>query len=390
MSRSRRSAFTLIELLVVIAIIALLMALLLPAIQKVREAANKMLCGSNLRQIAIAAHNYHGDFNRLPPGWVGPNRTFGTTNTGGGGPGPAANRGPFISCLVYLLPYMEADNIFKNTKITDRVNPLPAQAAAVGAGPVSDNLVEERQPYWLGSNGLVNVGPNVGQARIKAFLCPSDDANESPRTMMALNATFLGSGWDWGTNFGVGDGTSALLGRTNYLGVAGLIGDEDNWVAGDGFWSAALRFNGIMRNRSRLTLGQLTVQDGTSNTLMFGETLGGRSVGNRTSAPSWFGCGSMFTHRGIGRFGFDADQGGDYEERFGARHPAGAQFAMGDGSVRTLRRGNMTDGWWCRFDWAWAFYNGAPGTDGTVDWCAFQQLAGYRDGKNIDVSVITD
>lgn len=253
---------------------------------------------------------------------------------------------------------------------------------------MSDNLVEERQPYWLGSNGLVNVGPNVGQARIKAFLCPSDDANESPRTMMALNATFLGSGWDWGTNFGVGDGTSALLGRTNYLGVAGLIGDEDNWVAGDGFWSAALRFNGIMRNRSRLTLGQLTVQDGTSNTLMFGEGLGGNGVGQRMHVWSWMGVGTMSTGYGLGRANMpcinDAPpalganptpgQDGAHWYRFSSNHAAGVQFCFGDGSVRLLKYGSTTQ----------------PTVSLTSDWAILQQLGGKRDGLSYDTNAVME
>lgn len=94
----RRKAFTLIELLVVIAIIAILMALLLPAVQKVRAAADRMHCASNMRQIGIALHNFHNDFRILPAsGWTS------------AGPGNPAGR--YVGWRAVLTPYIEQDNI---------------------------------------------------------------------------------------------------------------------------------------------------------------------------------------------------------------------------------------------------------------------------------------
>src|SRR4051812_42284246 len=145
----RRSAFTLIELLVVIAIIALLMALLLPAVQKVREAANRMLCGSNLRQLGIAAHNYHNDYSKLPPGYYGPMRAAGSTDIA---PEAHPERGPWVGCLVPLMPYLEQDNLFRSLWTT-QLN-YPSGPPEVLAPPIGLQLNQERYAWWTGLGNI--------------------------------------------------------------------------------------------------------------------------------------------------------------------------------------------------------------------------------------------
>ncbi len=146
----RRHGFTLIELLVVIAIIAILIALLLPAVQKVRESANRMTCQNNLKQLGIAMHNYHGVHKKFPSG---------SFNSSTWGP----------SALVFLLPYVEQDNTFK----------MFDTSKASGASP---------DPGGFSGN---DIG---GQQRIPLLLCPSD-------RFQGTNTLF---GW---TNYHVNYGT---------------------------------------------------------------------------------------------------------------------------------------------------------------------------------------
>src|SRR5262245_37078647 len=158
-----RRGFTLIEVLVVIAIIAVLIGLLLPAVQKVREAASRMSCQNNLKQMGIAAHNYHGDHGKFPVGVHLP-VMVGDRPTGG------------TNFFVELLPHFEQDNLYKTWDFTDlRKNvagdkkATPAQVIKILICPsdplpetVVNNTAEATPPWARGYYGMTSYGGNAG------------------------------------------------------------------------------------------------------------------------------------------------------------------------------------------------------------------------------------
>jgi prepilin-type N-terminal cleavage/methylation domain-containing protein len=327
---TRRQGFTLIELLVVIAIIAILIGLLVPAVQKVREAAARIQCENNLKQIGLAAHAYHDSFNKLPPGYWGP-----YPNTAEPTP---PYKYQYTGVLTALLPYVEQGPLYR--QVTAAVPGDYFQLSGTGA------------PFWSITGLQPTVASGLSNAQISIFLCPSDAPEmASLGAMVVLHEYINPANGHLTLNGAYYPGVSGTIGKTSYLGVGGYFGLLNR------------TYRGAFSNRTRTRL--IEFRDGTSNTLLFGEALGNitNADGSQTRAfcYGWMGSGSLVTAWGL------PTSGKDNWYQFASQHTGVVQFCFGDGSVRSLRQGLVA---------------------GTDDGNNFIYLSGISDGAVVDSSSV--
>ena len=286
MTKGKRHGFTLVELLVVIAIIGILIGMLLPAVQQVREAARRSACSNNMRQISLAALNYESAFGLFP---------FGVRETGG----PDDPTIPYIEDLnndtpprnaqwawsAFLLPYVEGNNIFQRFRI---------QGDESAATRLQDGASGFELPLDPANATPADEFANAMQSQLPGFLCPSDSIPQVNTHRGSGN--WLGQGMSGPVQGDSGDisgtnGTSDVLevSATNYVGCNNVHVCHGQTLSDTSITNFSSPL-GTYCSFAETSLGRM--QDGTSNTIVFGERIYDAPRNNEDPRPA--GAGLMY------------------------------------------------------------------------------------------------